>query len=240
MNAKQYIGLALSSVAQPVKDFLFTTECFHCRTPLSDAESRICHHCWNSLTIVNENDFTMNVLRDRFREGGVIDDVVVMWYFERGKLLQTVAHSLKYEEVTALGIELGTRLAAKLRGKIIDGIIPVPLNKRKERERGYNQAEMIARGISSVLNTPVLTKTLCRIKYTATQTQLNAEQRKSNIAEAFTVIDDTQIKRGRLLLVDDIITTGSTIQEAAKTLINAGAKSVTAGSAGLAKLGEDS
>jgi len=176
---------------------------------------------------------------DRFREGGVIDDFVTLFYFEKGKLLQTLAHSLKYDEGTTFGFELGVRLGKKISSSTIDCIIPVPLNKRKERERGYNQSDWIAKGLASVINVPVLSNAVRRTRYTVTQTHLNAEERKKNIADAFEVTDTDAICGKNILLVDDIITTGSTIQEIAQVLKKAKAKRITAGSAGLAKLGED-
>ncbi len=230
----------ISSTIRAAKDFLFATACFHCGAGLQNGEQRICGRCWSSLTGVGENDYTFKVLQDRFSEGKMVDELVTLYYFEKGKLLQSLAHSLKYEEVTSFGFELGKKLSGKLSGKNIDVIIPVPLNKRKERERGYNQSDYIAKGISSELNIPVLSNIVHRTKYTVTQTHLNAEQRKENIAEAFTVKKAELIRGKNILLVDDIITTGSTIQEVAKVLKDAGASTVLAGSVGLAKLGEDS
>ncbi len=230
---------SFSSILQPLHDFLFVAECLHCGARLIDNEQRVCARCWNDLPTVGENDYTFRVLIDRFREGKVIDDFVPMYYFEKGNLLQTLAHSLKYEEVTAFGFELGIRLGKKISYQTIDCIIPVPLNKRKERERGYNQSDWIAKGISSIINAPVLSDIVRRTRYTVTQTHLNAEERRKNIADAFEVTDAAAIRDKNILLVDDIVTTGSTIQEIARVLKNADAVRITAGSAGLAKLGED-
>lgn len=228
-----------SSIIQTFTDFLFVTECLHCSARLHDNEKRVCTRCWNALTIVSEKDYTYKVLTERFRNEGVVDDFVTLFYFEKGKLLQTLAHSLKYKEVTAFGVELGIRLGSKISNKVIDAIIPVPLNKRKERERGYNQSDLIASGISSVINIPVLSTVIRRTKYTVTQTHLNAEERKKNIADAFEVINAERVRGKRILLVDDIITTGSTIQEIARVLKKNGAEHITAGSIGLARLGDD-
>ncbi len=232
--------VSYSSFLQPLQDFLFVTECLHCGVRLNNDERRVCSACWDSLSKVNEHDYTYKILVERFREGKAIDDFVTLFYFEKRKLLQTLAHSLKYDEGTAFGFELGIRLGKKLVGKNIDRIIPVPLNKRKERERGYNQSEWIAKGIASIINVPVLPNAVCRTRYTITQTHLNAEERKKNIANAFEVTGVDAIRGKNILLVDDIVTTGSTIQEIAHVLKQAAVSTITAGSAGLAKLGEDS
>ena len=207
--------------------------------PLLEHESRVCARCWNSMTRVGKTDYTIAVLKQRFDEGGVVEDLRTMFYFEKGKVLQQLAHCLKYEEITAIGFELGARLSEQLKDKNFDAVVPIPLNKRKERERGYNQSDFIARGIASVIRIPVVNTVLRRVKYTVTQTRLNAEQRKENMSEAFEISNGSLVREKHILLVDDVITTGSTIQEAAKVLRQAGAASVTAGSAGLAKLGED-
>ncbi len=177
----------------------------------------------------------------RFAETGYISDLISLYYFEKGKVLQSVMHSLKYEEVTSFGFELGRKLGETVKQKnfSVHAVIPVPLNKQKLRERGYNQSEYIANGVSSVLNIPVLTKTVQRIKYTVTQTHLNAQERKENVANAFSIARPELVKEKTILIVDDVITTGSTIQEIAKVLKESGAQNIIAGSAGLAKLGED-
>ena len=218
------------------KDFLFLSTCLHCTAPLRDGEQRVCQKCWDSLSVVSEHDHTFRVLSKRFSDGGVIDELVSLYYFEKRGLLQTLAHSLKYDEGTMVGIELGRRLSARLIRSGADAVIPVPLNKRKERERGYNQSDCIGDGIAERLGIPVFKQAVCRIKYTVTQTHLNAEERKQNIAEAFSVARPDLIRGKCVAIVDDVITTGSTIQELAKVLRDAGAVRIIAASVGLAKL----
>ena len=232
-----------ASILSPINDFFFSVECFHCGEPLRDDESRLCAACWMSLTPVQPEDFTYQVMIKRFREDGVIDEFIPLYYFEKGKVLQSLAHSLKYEEITSFGRELGEKIGKCLKEKNItaDAVVPIPLNKRKKRERGYNQSDFIAKGVSSVAGIPVLRKAVKRVKYTVTQTHLNADERKENVSDAFTI--DSQyrdkIKGKSVIVVDDIVTTGSTIQEVGRVLKESGASIVIAASAGLAKLGED-
>lgn len=226
----------IRDLSNAFKDFLFLSTCLHCSAPLRDGEQRVCEKCWASLSVVSEHDHTFRVLSKRFSDGGVIDELVSLYYFEKRGLLQTLAHSLKYEEGTMVGIELGRRLSARLEHSGADAVIPVPLNKRKERERGYNQSDCIGDGIAERLGIPVLKQAVCRIKYTVTQTHLNAEERRQNIAEAFSVIQPELVRGRCIAVVDDVITTGSTIQELAKVLRDAGAIRIIAASAGLAKL----
>jgi len=233
----------LHGLFTPFKDFLFTSQCFHCGGDLEEDENRICSNCWRSLTPVYPDDHTYRVMVERFAAGGIVDRFVPLYYFEKGKVLQHLAHGLKYDEITSFGVELGSMIGISLRDQDVGAglIIPVPLNKRKERERGYNQSDYIARGVADVLHLPVLPHAVKRVKYTVTQTHLNADQRKENVADAFIVRDRDRraIRDATILLVDDIITTGSTIQEIGRVLKDHGARTIIAASAGLAKLGED-
>lgn len=233
----------LDSVINPIKDFFFVTVCFHCGERLNDSESRVCSQCWQSLTPVCPDDFTLQVMEQRFREEGIIDEFIPLCYFEKGKVLQSLVHSLKYEEISTFGKELGYRIGFLLKEKNIaaDVIIPVPLNKRKERERGYNQSEFIANGIGVVTGIPMLLHAVKRIKYTMTQTRLTADERKENVSDAFNYNARyaAHINGKAVVIVDDVITTGSTVQEVGRVLKNNGARKVIAASAGLARLGED-
>lgn len=110
----------------------------------------------------------------------------------------------------------------------IDGIVPVPLHPRKQRKREFNQAEYLAAGLSKVVNVPVLKRNLRRVKDTPTQTKLNAEARMKNLRDAFAVCDAAALKGKRLVILDDVFTTGATMDSCAKTLRHAGAREVIA------------
>jgi ComF family protein len=110
----------------------------------------------------------------------------------------------------------------------IDAIVPVPLHPRKQRHREFNQAEYLAAGLSKVLSVPVLKRNLRRVKDTSTQTKLGAEARMKNLRGAFAVRDETAFKGKRLVILDDVFTTGATMDSCAKTLRGAGAREVVA------------
>jgi competence protein ComFC len=146
---------------------------------------------------------------------------------------------LKYQEFKSLGFELGRQIGEKLHEWNVEAdlIIPVPLHKIKFRERGYNQSDLIAMGISSVIEKPVLTDTIRRIRHTETQTKLNMHQRQTNMQNAFQINSKKSgsIKGKTCLLVDDVVTTGATTNSCAKELATCGAKAVIAASAALAE-----
>ena len=151
-----------------------------------------------------------------------------------------MVHELKYSDMTSLGVELGRKVGERLHETLksvkVDGLVPVPLHKIKQRERGYNQTEYICRGIESVTGVPVFPGLLQRTRYTESQTNLDIDQRRHNVAEAFCAkpTSRTDIPGKRWVIVDDVITTGATIAECARVLRTYGASGVIACSAALA------
>ncbi len=110
----------------------------------------------------------------------------------------------------------------------IDAIVPVPLHPRKQRHREFNQAEYLADAVSRAVGVPALKRNLRRVKDTATQTKLGAEARMKNLRDAFAVRDEKAFKGKRLVILDDVFTTGATMDSCAKTLRRAGAQDVIA------------
>ena len=156
-----------------------------------------------------------------------IDYADTGWDF--GSELRTIIHTLKYEDRARLGFFLGLKLGERLstiRIQHVDGIVPVPLHSVKFRERGYNQAEWIAKGLGEALNLTVWSSLIKRLKYTVSQTTLDRQERVENLNRAF-LLKKNGIDQG-ILIVDDVITTGSTISSMATVFKNAGAKMIFA------------
>jgi ComF family protein len=170
---------------------------------------------------------------------GVVDDLVSLYVFEKEGVFQVIVHNLKYAGVQALGFELGRRLGKSFiqNGISADAIIPIPLHRRKLRERGYNQAELIARGVSEVSNVPVRCDLVRRKKYTKTQTVLTLQERRENMEDAFEVTPSRsgEVKGKRFVVIDDVVTTGSTMIACAAALRVSGAEGVVGASAALAE-----
>ncbi len=230
------------SIVQPVKDFLFPPLCLSCRERLASADRYLCAHCSRSLVRVDETDFTMAVLKDRFKGSDIISSFFPLYYFEEEGVLQHVIHALKYEEMTALGEMYGETIGAALREHPdyadIRVIVPVPLHAQKERERGYNQSAWICNGIARAMGLPVTAGVVRRRKNTRSQTKLSAALRLDNVKDAFeaNAASAGTIRDAKILLVDDVITTGATIHSCALPLRSAGAAAVVCASIGIAKL----
>src|SRR6185312_5058207 len=145
-------------------------------------------------------------------------------YFTSEGLLQHLLHGLKYTNKKQTGIYLGKQLAYDLQQtnwiSEIDAIIPIPLHNKKEAIRGYNQSELIAEGIGNVLNIPVLNNALLRKRHTDSQTKKSREERLMNMKDAFEVTSSHLLKNKHILLVDDVLTTGATIESAALALLS--------------------
>ncbi len=226
-------------------NFIFPPICFTCDELLLKSENKICSSCLLSIKKTSSEDRTIQIMRERFRNNGAVDNFFGLYYFEHEGVFQKLMHLLKYESrkfvAELLGEELGKQLVNKNNFIDVDGIIPIPLNKVKQRERGYNQSELIAKSISKILQVPLLKNVVQRKKYTITQTKLNLLERKENVKDAFVIENKYSdlIYDKHILLVDDVITTGSTIEEVASCLKNIGAKKISAASLGVAELEEE-
>ncbi|MDR4988087.1 MAG: phosphoribosyltransferase family protein [Bacteroidales bacterium] len=146
-----------------------------------------------------------------------------LYYFQKGGKVQRVIHQFKYKGNTALGFYLGEMLGRDLRSsgfyEDIDCILPVPLHPKRERMRGFNQSEVIARGIAASMSVPCHPSWLIRKKATATQTRRARFSRWQNVAEVFETPSPELLVNKSVLLVDDVITTGSTLEACAQKLL---------------------
>ncbi|MBL6668297.1 MAG: ComF family protein [Crocinitomicaceae bacterium] len=138
----------------------------------------------------------------------------VLYRFEQGNPVQTILHELKYKNNRSIGLYFGSLIGKEFERKqlshSIEALIPVPIHHRKRFDRGYNQSELLARGISSVTSIPIKTVLLSKNRNTKSQTKLSKEQRRENTIDTFSVSDEVK-KYASIALVDDVVTTGATI-----------------------------
>jgi ComF family protein len=229
----------VSSVAAHALDFLYPRVCLNCQCLLTDRQRYVCSPCWDSLERVHPQHPLYGETKEKLLASGVVYDLVSCFVFQTEGAFQRLAYAMKYEGFEKVGVWLGRELGRSIVsvGLQADVVIPIPLHKRKLRERGYNQAELIARGVSEVTGVPVRTDFVRRRRFTETQTQLNLEQRRKNMEDAFEVVPENEIEVSgtTCLLIDDVITTGATITSCAKELLRAGATRIIAASAALAR-----
>lgn len=206
--------------------------CPACDQPLEPDEHGYCRACRASLEPAPyPRDLFNDLVAHSSGEEVALDAIAALYRFEQESPVQRLLHALKYQGCAALGIELGRELggALKLFPEFdgIDVVIPVPLHSARRRERGYNQAEMIALGVGASIGAAVSTTLLLRRRHTGSQTRLSAEARSRNVRGAFQVAS-AGIDRRIILLCDDVCTTGSTLNVCAEALRAAGARSVRA------------
>jgi ComF family protein len=190
-----------------------------------------CLSCWKDLSYIHNEDLEV-LHKKKYAESNLIDSLVSLYYFQPDLVSQRIIHSIKYENMKRLGIKMGRLLGEKIMSVSLnaDYIIPVPLHKTKLKERSFNQSELISRGVSEVIQTKVITNILFRRKYTQSQTNLNKEERIQNVSNAFVVNNKLRnlMKNKSIFLLDDVITTGSTINSCAKVLKENGVKNIIA------------
>jgi ComF family protein len=204
--------------------------CAQCLDDAPRLRPPFCERCSQPFAGAITGTFTCENCHDRVLHF----DVAVSCYRSRG-VVREVMHDFKYGKQLHLRHPLGRWLCetladSRIVGRPIDCIVPVPLHPARERERGFNQAEVLAHALSRRSGLPVRAL-LQRIRYTTTQTQFDRHQRMENLAGAFRLRRGVNVQDCRVLLVDDVLTTGSTLSECAAVLKKAGALTVHAATA---------
>jgi ComF family protein len=231
----------VSSILEPILQFVYPPLCLACGETLEGHERLVCGSCWQSIETVHAEDDEYQRFLAKLTSDGIISGLFSPFYFEKEGKLQTIIHGLKYQGYTSLGVKAGRKVGDRIESANdlpkADVLLPVPLHPLKKRERGYNQSELICQGIQEVTRIPVRADLLRRRKYTVSQTQLSFDERKENVGDAFEINEKRRddISGKSFIIVDDVITTGSTINACANALAAAGAKSVHAAAIALAK-----
>ncbi len=167
---------------------------------------------------LRENEFT-----ERFWGRIPIESGAALFLFRRRSPLQQALHQLKYHHQGHIGVQLGRLLGSALKVspyfQSVETILPVPLHPKKMRVRGYNQSALIAQGVSEILNIPVLQEVLVRHEFSESQTRKQRMERFSNVAEVFSLRNTSKIRGKHLLLVDDVLTTGATLEACGRLLL---------------------
>ncbi len=202
----------------------FPRLCLHCRKRTAAQHQHFCVHCLANYVETDYHLYEENPVALHFYGRVPIEGATSLLDYKKGELSQTLLRKFKYESRKDIGRMLGNRLGEKLRGSVflsdIRGIIPVPLHARKKRLRGFNQSEIFAQGISEATQIPTRSKWIQRHAYTATQTRKSRHERMANVAEAFSFrTNKSKIPSGHYLLVDDVITTGATLEAVAQLVL---------------------
>ncbi len=209
-----------------VSDFfslLYPRLCLACGNSLFKHEQVLCTQCLFDLPKTNYHKVPDNPLDKIFWGRVPVFRTAALYFFVKGGKVQHLVHQLKYKGMKEAGIYpgklLGKELMLEQDFKNIDAIIPVPLHWKKFKKRGYNQSEQFAIGLSESTGIPIDTTSFIRSVATETQTRKTRFARFENVKEIFKVTDVSKLSNKHILLVDDVITTGSTLESCANILL---------------------
>lgn len=221
-------------------DLISPRSCVVCGHRLTVTEDTICARCSFHLprTMFHLNPYENEMAR-LFWGQIPIERATAFFYYEAHAETANILYDLKYKNYPEIGEVMGRMFAREIESSGffdgIDGILPVPLAKKRQHQRGYNQSQEIARGVSAITNLPVFNKVVRRTNYKGSQTSKGRWERNENVEGVFELSDATAIEGRHLLIIDDVVTTGATVIACAKELLKAPYVKLSVISLGFAK-----
>jgi len=228
-------------ISKYIKDFaglIYPKVCYACGNVLLSDEEVVCTFCLYELPETNFHNDNDNKLSQIFWGRVRLEGVTALFYYQKGSKVQRLIHEFKYRGKREIGVFTGKLLAGRLKEasnwKDIDVVLPVPLHPKKVRQRGFNQSEYFAIGISEGLGIGLSVNNLVRQFHSESQTRKSKFMRWKNVETVYEVKKPGAIKGKNLLLVDDVITTGSTIEACTQKLLETEGTKVWAASLAMA------
>ena len=223
---------------QELLNLFYPRLCLLCDAALVQSEELLCTHCQAALPHTYLHEQRSEVLFRKIRSTLPIEHVLAYLLYQKAgstqKLLQLIKYKNYPELAYLLGRHFGSRLSVSAMAGAFDCIIPVPLHTSKQQQRGYNQSERFAEGLAVGLHLPVATDWIVRTTPSATQTRKSRLERWLNVAEIFVVPQPEKLKGKRILLVDDVVTTGATLEACGHVLLKAGCAELSVGAIAVA------
>ena len=212
------------SLISSLIDLIAPRRCVMCGQRLDADEELICRSCNDELprTLFHLNAYE-NKMAQMFWGLMPVERVTALFYYAPSTKTSQIIYDLKYHHQSEIGIGMGQLAAREIKEsgffEGIDLILPVPLTKQRERERGYNQSMMIAKGISEQTGIPIVKNAVVRLHFSQSQTHLDRWERLKNVEQQFQTVADAPLLRGKhVLLIDDVTTTGATLIACATAL----------------------
>ena len=204
-------------------ELFYPNLCLICGESLVTGEIQLCLKCQSQIPKTNYHLLPENPVEKRFWGKVPVANASSYFFFQKGSDFQKLIHELKYRGNREIGTILGKYAAVDLLENPeyhdVDWIVPVPLHPKKLAKRGYNQSEMICNGISVILEKPVNTSNLVRVQENTTQTKKSVYERYENTQGIFHLTNPEEFRDKHILLVDDVLTTGSTLEACIQTLL---------------------
>jgi ComF family protein len=210
------VKTAISSFFSPLLHLFYPHICIGCGTDILGEDHPVCLKCLSELPNTDFAYMEGNPMEKLFWGRLKLHACTSQFYFTKGNVIQSLVHELKYKNNKQVGVYLGRMLGKSIldndRFRNIDILVPLPLFADKERRRGYNQSFLICEGISEIINLPVMTGNILRERPTESQTLKKRKERWENVEGSFTIKDPDSLINKHILLVDDVITTGATLE----------------------------
>lgn len=214
----------LQEIRESFLHLFFPHICAGCGNDILDRESVLCIRCMEAMPETHFELYPGNPVEKKFWGRLQLQNATAQYYFTGESLIQHLIHQFKYKGNKELGIQLGRMMGNSLKRSDrfhADTLIPLPLFSDKERKRGFNQAYILCQGIAEYLHIPVLKNVIIRPQYTETQTRKGRIERWKNMEGKFVLTDPGIIAGKHVLLVDDVITTGATLESCGSELLKA-------------------
>lgn len=218
----------MKTIQQLIK-IVFPDVCNICKKRIFTTTDLFCVACSSKLEYTHIKNFRNNIVLDKFKGILPIKSAYSMLFVSKGNLTSQILYQIKYDSNSHMAENLGILIGNQLKNSDFsnaDLLIPIPLHKSKKSQRGFNQSEILADGISKILNIKIDSTSVVRTKYTTSQTFLNKEERQDNVRNVFHVTNQNIIQNKKVILIDDVITTGSTIEACAQEILKAGASEI--------------
>lgn len=214
---------AVNNILHPLIHLFYPHVCTGCGSDLIDKDNQLCLHCISQLPYTRFEQHAGNPIEKLFYGRIDIQAASSCFYFTKEELVQHLIHQLKYKSNRDIGVYLGELMGLALlqskRFQQIDVLVPLPLYPAKERKRGYNQAAVICEGISLVMNIPVSIDNVIRRRFTETQTKKHRDERWKNVEGSFGINNPDALTGKNILLVDDVVTTGATLEACGQAIL---------------------
>ena len=217
--------ISVSEIKNSLLHLFFPNVCAGCGSDLISDSTVLCLKCTDAMPETNFEFHAHNPVEKKFWGRLPLGGASAQYYFTRESLMQRLMHQFKYRGNKELGLQLGRMMGDSLKrsGRFqIDALIPLPLFASKEKRRGFNQATILCEGIAENMNVPVFKNVVARTQYTDTQTKKGRIERWQNMEGKFILAKPEAITGKHILLVDDVVTTGATLEACGAELVKAG------------------
>lgn len=201
----------MRKLLSPLLSLLYPKLCIGCDREEPVYQDMYCAYCWKDLPRFIRDEGTKRLINTRFPIIGS-SEFFALYLFTKSGIVQNVLHKIKYKGRKDIAHNLGNLIAEQINAARYDAIVPIPMHKSKKLKRGFNQAEEFARGISDGLGIPVSEKLLKKTINTTSQTQMDRVSRRINIEKAYSITTSLSKSLNRILLVDDVVTSGATLE----------------------------